>query len=196
MLTTEAWSCASGLQRCARAAAMHPSATRPPHGSKHVCSAAARLVAAFDLHSARAPLPSCCLSTCGVPHARDALQECSRQPSDCLNIHYNSTIRGGGFLDVLEGYRRAWFCIQPMGDTPTRAALLDCLASGLVRCWHLAVGDAFTWRSAKQGKAPRKRFSSTHVEMFLLAANCSVTVSENHHITKGTQLLQVIQHAS
>ena len=76
----------------------------------------------------------------GVSHFRGALQECSQQASDCLNIHYSSTPRG--FLDVLEGYRRAWFCIQPMGDTPTRAALLDCLASGLVRWLHPAARRA------------------------------------------------------
>ena len=75
-----------------------------------------------------------CTQTVQYHHA-GALQECTQHPSDCLNIHYSSTSRG--FLDVLEGYRRAWFCVQPMGDTPTRSALFDCLASGLVRCLHV-----------------------------------------------------------
>ena len=80
---------------------------------------------------------------CPASASTGSLQECSRQPSDCLNIHYSSTPRG--FLDVLEGYRRAWFCIQPMGDTPTRAALLDCLASGLVRLLHGPTRAACCW---------------------------------------------------
>lgn len=56
------------------------------------------------------------------------VQECDSHPLQCLYVYYN-----GDYLDIVESYKRAWFCVQPMGDTPTRSALSDCFATGLVR---------------------------------------------------------------
>ena len=52
-------------------------------------------------------------------------EQCNAEPGDCWHIRYR------GFMEVLDSFRRAWFCVQPYGDTPTRSALMDCLASGL-----------------------------------------------------------------
>jgi hypothetical protein len=51
--------------------------------------------------------------------------QCDDRADECLNV------RGGSLLDIIDSYRRAWFCVQPYGDSPTRSALLDCIASGL-----------------------------------------------------------------
>ena len=56
------------------------------------------------------------------------VQECSSNPGQCLYVEYNDD-----YLDIVKSYKRAWFCVQPMGDTPTRSALSDCFATGLVR---------------------------------------------------------------
>ena len=50
--------------------------------------------------------------------------QCDARADVCWNVH-------GPVLDIVDSYRRAWFCVQPHGDTPTRSALLDCMASGL-----------------------------------------------------------------
>ena len=52
-------------------------------------------------------------------------EQCQAEPSECWYVHYSS------FAEVIDSYRRAWFCVQPYGDSPTRSALLDCMASGL-----------------------------------------------------------------
>ena len=52
-------------------------------------------------------------------------KECRAAPGECWFLPFTS------FAEVLDMYRAAWFCAQPHGDTPTRSALLDCLASGL-----------------------------------------------------------------
>ena len=52
-------------------------------------------------------------------------EQCQAVPSECWYMHYS------GFLDVIESYRKSWFCVQPFGDSPTRSALMDCMASGL-----------------------------------------------------------------
>ena len=52
-------------------------------------------------------------------------EECQAAPDECLFVPFTS------LLEVIGTYRAAWFCVQPYGDTPTRSALLDCLASGL-----------------------------------------------------------------
>ena len=54
-------------------------------------------------------------------------EQCQAAPDECWYLHYDAR----GYADIIEAYRRAWFCVQPYGDTPTRSALLDCLASGL-----------------------------------------------------------------
>ena len=59
-------------------------------------------------------------------HLRELVaQQCQEAPGECWYMGYSS------FGEVIDSYRRAWFCVHPHGDTPTRSALLDCLASGL-----------------------------------------------------------------
>ena len=52
-------------------------------------------------------------------------EECQAAPGECWFMPFTS------LPEVINTYRSAWFCVQPYGDTPTRSALLDCLASGL-----------------------------------------------------------------
>ena len=71
------------------------------------------------------------LATMSFAHARgvqlraDLFEQCNAEPRECWYVRYSS------FAEVLESYRAAWFCVQPYGDSPTRSALLDCMASGL-----------------------------------------------------------------
>ena len=51
--------------------------------------------------------------------------QCQAAPEECWFMPFKS------FAEVIDTYRHSWFCVQPHGDTPTRSALLDCLASGL-----------------------------------------------------------------
>ncbi len=60
------------------------------------------------------------------------VQECSAHPQQCLYVPYMDD-----YLDIVKSYERAWFSVQPMGDTPTRSALLDCFATGLVYTRYL-----------------------------------------------------------
>ena len=54
-------------------------------------------------------------------------EQCQAAPEECWYLHYDAS----SFADIIDSYRRAWFCVQPYGDSPTRSALLDCMASGL-----------------------------------------------------------------
>ena len=71
------------------------------------------------------------LATMSFAHARgvqlraDLVEQCNAEPRECWYVRYST------FAEVVESYRAAWFCVQPYGDSPTRSALLDCLASGL-----------------------------------------------------------------
>lgn len=56
------------------------------------------------------------------------VQECNSRPQQCQYVPYMDD-----YLEIARSYERAWFCVQPMGDTPTRSALSDCFATGLVR---------------------------------------------------------------
>ena len=56
---------------------------------------------------------------------KNLTEQCINAPEECWYLEYSS------FEEVLNLYRAAWFCVQPYGDSPTRSALLDCLASGL-----------------------------------------------------------------
>lgn len=52
-------------------------------------------------------------------------EQCNASPEECWYMHYSD------FHTVIESYQKAWFCVQPHGDTPTRSALADCIAAGL-----------------------------------------------------------------
>ena len=52
-------------------------------------------------------------------------EECGARPVECRLSGFSD------FVEVVEAYCASWFCVQPYGDTPTRSALLDCIASGL-----------------------------------------------------------------
>jgi hypothetical protein len=50
---------------------------------------------------------------------------CAERPEECLVSDAQD------FMGVVAAHARAWFCVQPHGDTPTHVALADCLATGL-----------------------------------------------------------------
>ena len=60
------------------------------------------------------------------PLRRNISEQCNASPGECLFLKYSNN-----FMVVIESYQKAWFCVQPHGDTPTRSSLADCIASGL-----------------------------------------------------------------
>ena len=64
---------------------------------------------------------------------REALRaQCAARPAQCRYMERVTEERGvlgsaaGAFVKGLAVYDRAWFCLQPHGDTPTRQAWCGC----------------------------------------------------------------------
>lgn len=58
-------------------------------------------------------------------------QECRSEPDNCamINISRSDT---WGVANVFPIIQRAWFCLQPAGDTYSRKSLFDCMAVGTI----------------------------------------------------------------
>jgi len=86
----------------------------------------AKLLAEERVGAKKAYVASMCFrSMRGTQLRADLARQCDAAPDECWNV------RNGSILDIVESYRRAWFCVQPYGDSPTRSAIMDCIASGL-----------------------------------------------------------------
>lgn len=76
--------------------------------------------------------------------------QCAARPAACRFIERVTEAKGvlggdaGAFVRSLATYDRAWFCLQPHGDTPTRQAWCGAWAHGAnIWCW---VVDTFPLR--------------------------------------------------
>ena len=74
--------------------------------------------------------------------------------SDCQHIGPGLDSRTGFAYDgIQQAAKESWFCMQPSGDTPTRAATFDCLMAGAIPVFFdpliyelLPYGDKIPWR--------------------------------------------------
>lgn len=78
----------------------------------------------------------------------------SKWQSECQHIGPTSESRTDFAYDrIQQAAQEAWFCIQPSGDTPTRAATFDCIMAGAIPVFFdplmvelLPFGDKIPWR--------------------------------------------------
>ncbi|KAK9822431.1 hypothetical protein WJX74_006996 [Apatococcus lobatus] len=85
---------------------------------------------------------------------RDECLASNSWQSDCQHIGPSSESRTSfAYNGIQQASGESWFCIQPSGDTPTRAATFDCLMAGAIPVFFdpliielLPFGDKIPWR--------------------------------------------------
>ena len=87
----------------------------------------AKLLADERVGAKKAYVASMCFrSMRGTQLRADLARQCDARADECLNVGNDASLP-----NIIGSYRRAWFCVQPYGDSPTRSAIMDCIASGL-----------------------------------------------------------------
>ena len=98
---------------------------------------------------------------------REALRaQCAARPEQCRFTERVTEVRsvlgagGAAFVAALAGYERAWFCLQPHGDTPTRQVLHlgpACIQPGVHREDSFGAADSRTSATLTHCKACLRR---------------------------------------